>query len=234
MGRWKCGSMTIRSQPNLYGRITYLAASCKAWNCPHCGPKKADKLRKAIGRAAEERKLTRMLTLTLDTERMTARDLEDGGVAYIRKGWRKLRIYLQRKYGKAIEFIAVVEMQKRGVAHLHILVDRFLPHDWVRDAWVAVGGGRVVDVRWVDIHRVSSYLAKYLSKESAQGLAKGVRRYSVSRGIKLWERVKSGWSLEWSSLGLICDRAAAERRRLSEIAWNAGGRIEMLVVSDGG
>jgi hypothetical protein len=179
--------MTVRSQRDTHGQVTYLAAGCKAWSCNHCGPKKADKLRKAIGRVAEEKKLTRMLTLTLDTKRLNETELRDGGIGYIRKSWGKLRVYLQRKYGQGIDFIAVVEMQKRGVAHLHILVDRFLPHDWVRDAWVAVGGGRIVDVRWVDIHRVSSYLAKYVSKEFAQGLPKGVRRYSVSRGIKLWE-----------------------------------------------
>lgn len=234
MARWKCGSLTVRNQPSVFGQVTYFAAGCKAWSCSHCGPKKADKLRKAIGKVAEEKKLTRMLTLTLDSKRLTESDLNDGGIGYIRQSWRKLRVYLQRKYGKGIDFIAVVEMQKRGVAHLHILVDRFLPHDWVRDAWVAVGGGRIVDVRWVDIHRVSSYLAKYVSKEFAEGLPKGVRRYSVSRGIRLWEKGVSAWSLEWSSLAVIRDRALAARRQITRIAWNAAGRLEMLVVNESG
>jgi len=156
--------LTVRSQPNLHGRVTYLAADCKAWSCNHCGPKKADKLRKAIGKIAEEKKLTRMLTLTLDSKKLTESEFQDGGIRYIRQSWGKLRVYLQRKFGQGIEFIAVVEMQKRSTVHLHILVDRFLPHDWVRDAWVAVGGGRIVGVRWVDIHRVSFYLSKYVSK----------------------------------------------------------------------
>ena len=175
-----------------------------------------------------------MLTLTLDSKGLSDNDLKDGGIAYIRDAWRKLRVYLTRKYGKGIEFIAVVELQKRKVAHLHILVDRFLPHDWVRDAWIAVGGGRIVDIRWVDIHRVSSYLAKYVSKDFMQGLPGRVRRYSVSRGIKLWSRVKSGWSVVSEPLWIIRDKAVAEGKRISEVSWDDAGELEMMVVADTG
>jgi len=63
MAHRRCGSITVRSTPNKHGEVTYLAAGCKAWGCKRCGPKKADKLRKAIGKVAEERKLTRMLDL---------------------------------------------------------------------------------------------------------------------------------------------------------------------------
>jgi hypothetical protein len=103
--------MTVRSQPDLGGKVTYLAAGCKAWRCKVCGPKKADKLRKGIAKAAEEKKLTRMLTLTLDTKFLTEAELKDSGIGYIRQSWRKLRVYLQREYGTAIQFIAIVELQ---------------------------------------------------------------------------------------------------------------------------
>lgn len=115
MHNHRCGKMTVRSQRNEHGQITYLAAGCKAWRCNYCGPKKAEKLKRAIARAAEEKGLTRFLTLTLDTKFLTDADLNDSGIAYIRKTWGKLRIYFKREYGKSIDFISILELQKRGV-----------------------------------------------------------------------------------------------------------------------
>lgn len=226
--------MTVRSQPNEHGQVTYLAAGCKAWRCKYCGPKKAEKLKKAIAQAAEEKGLTRFLTLTLDTKFLTEADLRDGGIAYIRKSWSKLRIYLKREHGRSIDFISIVELQKRGVAHLHILVDRYLPYEWVKSSWVAVGGGRIVVIKFVDVHRVSSYLAKYLAKDSVDGLPSGVRRYSVSRGITLRPRLKSGWALDWRSLSTIRDLAHISLHKIGEVAWSDSGRLEALVLSGGG
>jgi hypothetical protein len=214
--------------------VTYLAAGCKAWRCKYCGPKKAEKLKKAIARAAEEKGLTRFLTLTLDTNSLSEADLRDFGIAYIRRSWSKLRVYLKREHGRSIDFISIVELQKRGVAHLHILVDRYLPHQWVKDAWVAVGGGRIVDIRFVDVHRVSAYLSKYLAKDSVLGLPPGVRRYSVSRGISLRSTVKSGWSVEWRSLNFIQERILRARQAISELAWDRTGKLERIVTDGTG
>jgi hypothetical protein len=113
-------------------------------------------------------------------------------------------------------------------------VDRYLPQQWVKNAWVALGGGRMVNIKWVDVHRVSSYLSKYLSKDSALGLPQGVRRYPVSRGIKLWDRVKSGWCLDWSSLRLIREKVLAAQKTISELSWDAVGNLEMMVVAETG
>jgi len=99
--------------------------------------------------------------------------------------------------GTSVEFIAVVELQKTGLAHLHVLVSAYLPQEWLSEAWQGVGGGRVVDIRWVDVHRVSAYLSKYLTKRSLAEFPSGVRRFSCSKGIALWDRRpnKSGWWL---------------------------------------
>jgi hypothetical protein len=223
--------MSVRSQSDNHGRVTYLVAGCKAWRCTYCGPKKAEKLKKAIARAAEDKGLTRFLTLTLDTKNLSDTDLRDGGVAYIRRSWSKLRVYLKREHGKSIDFISIVELQKRRVAHLHILVDRYLPKQWVKSAWVSVGGGQIVDIRFVDVHRVSAYLSKYFAKDSVLGLPPGVRRYSVSHGIKLLPRVKSTWSVEWRSLNWIQE---ITKKRISEMAWDRTGKLERIVIQEAG
>ena len=108
MRAFRCGGWSLESPADEQGRVS--------WRCPRCGPGKANKLRRAIGRAAERARSTRMLTLTLDSSRMTPDQLRDGGLAHARETWRKLRVSLSRRYGEAIEFIAVAELQPRGVA----------------------------------------------------------------------------------------------------------------------
>ncbi len=226
----KCGRWSAKG-PTKDGRTPFVALGCKAWACRRCGAKKAAKLKKAIGRAAEARRLTRLLTLTLDTERMAEADLKDGGVRYLRNTWRKLREYLRRRYGKALPFIAVVEMQARGVAHMHVLLDRFIPQVWIRDAWFALGGGRIVDIRQVDLHRVAAYLAGYVTKDALGGLGSRVRRYSTSADIQLWTRVKSTWQMVRSSLEHMQERASAARWVLYRIAWDEVG-VCLLVIEE--
>jgi hypothetical protein len=66
-----------------------------------------------------------------------------------------------------------------------------------------------VDIRYVDVHRVSAYLSKYLTKESANSLPKGIRRFSCSKGIVLWGRTTNphGWFMCWLSLDYLRELA---------------------------
>jgi hypothetical protein len=48
-----------------------------------------------------------------------------------------------------------------------------------------VGGGRIVDIRLVDMHRISRYLSKYLTKELLLSAPKRSRRVTVSRGYAI-------------------------------------------------
>lgn len=55
-----------------------------------------------------------------------------------------------------------------------------------------------MDIRRVEIRRVAAYLANYMTKEKLlDDFPKGVRRFSTSRGLSLFERSKdaSGWSI---------------------------------------
>ena len=132
-----------------------------------------------------------MMTLTLDPAKIDTPD----SVAYLRQCFSKFRVYLHRKFGQAVSFIAVVEEQKNGRAHMHCLVGVFIDQRWISQAWQAVGGGRIVDIRVVDVHRVHAYIAKYLTKEFMLSVPPGKKRISTSRDIKLFNRKKSeGWS----------------------------------------
>jgi hypothetical protein len=112
-----------------------------------------------------------------------------------------MRVLLQRRHGGSIHFIAVLEFQKSGIAHLHVLFGLFIPHDWLSKAWQSVGGGKIVDIRYVEIRRVVAYLTAYLTSakivHTLDRLPRRARIFSTSRGIRLAKPAgKSGWWLK--------------------------------------
>lgn len=212
-------------------RELFICLRCMSWGCCVCGLRKAKLYRALIMRAAHRHKLTRFLTLTLnprlvahpdevqvfyqhfdaqaDTEKpcrcSTCRKVQARSVKYIRNCWAKLRVAFQRHYGHSPKFIAVLEFQKcTGLAHLHIVVDRYIPREWIRDRWMAAGGGAHVDIRQVDVHRVSLYLAKYLTKELLLDVPDGVRRVNTSRSIQLNQKKQPEYA--WQVLKTTIDR----------------------------
>jgi len=148
-----CGRFTIRGAPDGGKTQRYIRVDCKCWDCPYCGPKKARRYRNAIRELAQVYDLRRFLTLTLDPQFM---DREDP-VGYINKAFAKWRIYLKRKLGVLVVYIRILEFQKNGNPHFHILVDRFIPQALIQSTWEAAGGGRMVFIKYVDIHRVARF-----------------------------------------------------------------------------
>jgi hypothetical protein len=166
--------------------------NCKSWNCSYCGPRRAKRYKHAIRATAEALQLRRFITLTLDPSR-----IEGDPVRYLNTVFAKLRVYLQRHHRGSPQYIRVLEFQRNGNPHFHILIDRCIEVEWIRKAWVAVGGGYIVDIRLVDVHRVSRYLSKYLTKDLLMSAPLRSRRVTSSRGIKLLEkaRAETTWTL---------------------------------------
>jgi hypothetical protein len=187
------GTVYGPSRDHAHGRM-YLRVDCKKLSCERCGPKKARQYLKAIGREAEARRLNRMMTLTLDPKRCAAED----SVAYLRQCFAKFRVALFRRFGKPISFIAVVELQKSGMAHLHVLISVYIEQAWISQAWHSVGGGSIVDIRLVDVHRVNAYLAKYLTKDFFLSVPAKKKRVSTSRDIHLFEKKTERSDWQWS------------------------------------
>jgi hypothetical protein len=194
LGRGKhCGRFSVRGQAPGSPETRFFRVNCKSWNCSYCAPRRAKRYRYAIRETAEARKLQRFLTLTLDPKK-----IEGDSVRYLNDAFAKLRVYLHREYRVAPQFIRVLEFQKNGNPHFHILIDRYIDLEWIRKAWVAVGGGFMVDIRFVDVHRVSHYLSKYLTTDLLMSAPSRCRRVTTSRGIKLFEKTPS--EIKWELL----------------------------------
>lgn len=181
-----CGHWSLEG--DLPDRKHYSRLRCKTWKCPRCGPKKARQIRRGIREVATQRNLCRFLTLTLNHS-----CAPEDSISKVRRCWNMFRTYLARRHQTSVSFIAVVELQKSGHAHLHVLIDRYIEQPWIKEAWQAVGGGQIVDIRHVDVHRIGPYMTKYLTKEILLAPFKPrQRRYSTSRDITLISKTSSG------------------------------------------
>src|SRR5579872_4502965 len=193
LGRGKhCGKFTVRGQKPNSSETRFHRVNCKCWACSYCGPRKAKRYKHAIRATAEAHGLQRFLTLTLDPAKING-----DPVKYLNRIFGMLRVYLKRQFGAAPQYIRILEFQQNGNPHFHILIDRYIARDWIRASWEAVGGGRMVDIRYVDVHRVSHYLSKYLTKELLLSAPLRSRRVTTSRGIRLFEKVaqETTWTL---------------------------------------
>ena len=97
-------------------------------------------VRARIAQIAQEHKLTRMATLTLDPERVPNRARTD---RYIRERWRMMRVLLAREFKGSLSFVGVLEFQKNGNAHLHVLLGQYITQKWLSKAWQSIGGGKM-------------------------------------------------------------------------------------------
>ena len=80
-----------------------------------------------------------------------------------------------------------------------ILIDRYIPQAWISACWDVLGAGKIVHIKRVyEMNRMTQYLSKYLTKQALLSAPRGVRRWTASRGVKLFEKQES--SREWSFL----------------------------------
>src|SRR5258708_3529716 len=157
-----CGLHSLGGRMDGQGGPRYLVARlrCKSWTCPHCAQKRARRLKRAILEQAQLHVLDRFLTLTMDPSKGTAAE----SWPLIKKVWAKFRIYLKREFGPGVKFLWVLEAQKNGYAHLHILVNKYMDQAWIKRNWDSLGGGRIVHIARAEVQRTGPYLSKYLTK----------------------------------------------------------------------
>jgi len=203
-----CGNRSVigpvKGKPGQYG---HKALFCQSYRCRRCRNPKLKKVRARIAEIATQHKLQRMATLTLDPKRIPKGERTD---RYLRECWRKMRVSLARKFGESVAFVGVLEFHKSGIAHLHLLVGRFISQAWLSDAWASIGGGKIVDIRYVDVQRVSSYLSVYLAgdkvSKTLELLPKRARIFTTARSIVLWgKRVKTGWRMVQSDVSALLE-----------------------------
>jgi hypothetical protein len=86
-------------------------------------------------------------------------------------------------------------------------VDRYIPQEWISDSWSALGGGNIVHIKYVDVHRIAHYLAKYLTKEMLLSAPERSRRVTTSRPIRLNEKPpkETTWVMDKRSIFFLLE-----------------------------
>lgn len=184
---------------------------CKSWRCKRCGPRK---VRRTIGliQAGMAAGFIRFATFTAPGDEDT-----DASFREATRRWKRLRLRIERRWGK-FEYFIVVEPQKRGHAHLHVLIrgPRFLPQRQLARMAAECGFGRVADIRQGQTY-LPGYLAKYLTKTLDLTPAQAGRYFRRVRMSRRWAE-KTSWDPEhkwerWWILDAPPIVAALEARR---------------------
>lgn len=127
---------------------------------------------------------SKFLTLTF------RENIEDVEVAngVFRDFIRGLNRYLQRVNKPKLTYIAVVEFQKRGAVHYHLICDlKGVGANTIRKYWLNAskeleGNIDIKNIRHVD--NVGAYLVKYMTKADVDLRLVGKKLYQTSRGLK--------------------------------------------------
>jgi len=149
-----------------------------------------------VAEAAVEHELSRFITLTLDTKQVARADSEQR----LKLAWRRLRKVLYELY-PGLKFIWVYEFTKVGQAHLHLLVNTYIPQKLLVKLWrEASGGSYIVDIRQPGVTAVARYISKYVGKEAGRRRAGCLQRenanlFGTSRGIvfQAYRKKSQGW-----------------------------------------
>jgi hypothetical protein len=187
---------------------------CKRWRCRRCG---ARNLRKARNRIRAG--LTGQLSFLTITSPST--ESAEESFRLLSSRWRALHQRLNRRFGR-LEFVAVVERQRRGHAHLHVLVrGAYVPKPWLQRAAADVGFG------FADARRSDAKSAWYLTKSIGPGtsgdqLPSHFRRIRWSKGWSLPvarppRRACQAWYLAFSGTVLAAESAKARGYRIVEL-----------------
>lgn len=194
---------------------------CGSWDCYCCGYRMRQNLIEEIQRVTASRpELRRLMTLTLNPDH--APDSQERQHYYITERWNALRTAISREIGE-FSFIWVREEQENGLPHLHILVSRFIPQQWLSNRWGELGGGEIVDIRHIDrVEKAAHYIGKYLTKDALSGLPDGIRRYGSSQDINLDVRGNSGeseasWSLVMDDFEVVRPNGSPLVRGVSSV-----------------
>jgi hypothetical protein len=210
-----CGGLSLVGVDGATAAVYPLRCGC--WRCPKCGSRKVKYTRERI-RGGLGLGRTRFLTLTSPGQESVVDSLE-----LLARRWKAFHRRLTRRVGH-IEYLAVVELQKRGSPHLHVLVRGPLVSGvWVRQAAVAVGFGKQSDIRPAP-PGIAGYLTKAIGPNTSGDLLPAhFRRVRWSAGwsLPLPRRFRRAWQAWYI--------AFAETRRTAASAVQRGYRLVELV-----
>lgn len=193
----QCGKywLTLTRRAGDLIEFARLRLVCNSWFCDDCRKKKARRFAKVVRDYFAGDRVS-ILTLTFDRS-VSLRD----SYRLVNRNWNLLRTQLTKRYGR-LKYVRVLEAQsKSGYAHLHVLINKFIPGPWLSVHVPQAGFGRIYDVQEITSAGAFSYVRKYLQKPWTNNSAMqciidfNLRLCSGSHGFKLSNPVRSRWKI---------------------------------------
>ena len=186
-------------------------SSCKCFSCERCRPKKKYDLLKNIVKTAEKHNLRRHLVITLPGYPFRSLFCNvDESFDYAMKKFNEFRVLYKRFFGRNLSYICLPRSQEDGFCHLHILVEDFIPKDWLDDVLKRINLGFPF-ITYVDVQRLGNYLSKYWYKEHEWYIPENKKHYTRSADIELESFVPSS---VWYYIGLPYSSYASGSNRV--------------------
>ncbi len=172
-----------------------ISRNCAQWECPVCGPRKAQRYA-GIARGGCELATERVRLLTITSPRESPAE----SWAQLGRRWHRLSESLARRLGRRLSYFGTVELQRRGNPHLHLLLrdSGYVPKAVIHGECFGAGFG-LSDIRGIEPGAGVQYVTKYLHKSAGQEFPDGARRIRRSRD---WfgssASIKCEWGPGWS------------------------------------
>lgn len=232
---WRCEEDSLIGISGRKARVS--ALRCRRWSCPHCAVRLRRKMVALALAGFQSGERVRLMTLTSPGDEDSERSYQ-----LLRPRWKRLRETLRRRFpGLRLEYFAVIERQRRGHAHLHVLFrGPYIPQRWLSSAAQKAGFGPIVDVRQVG-KAAGRYVAKYLGKEmgatpEALGfppLPKWHRRATwTHRWAPEFARKRRQWQVEQGLLAYIWYIASGMPMRVASRLQAIGYELEAVDYGD--
>lgn len=210
-----CGSQTIAIASE--GKARAFPLRCRSWGCPNCAPMRRRKLI-ADGIAG---KPNRFITLTVNPNWYDSP--AERGLA-LSRAWRDyVREFRRLHPRRELQYLAVLELTKRGEPHLHIVT---------RSGWIGqrelsahmlkTMGAPIVDIRQVRGHQaVAQYVSKYISKRNIK-LGTLKRYWSSQNYVLAAERERRAAAKVYRAVWVIDVKIAEYRDLMTKMGFVIG------------
>lgn len=157
-------------------KIEFSKIGCNSWTCPRCNILKALRVKYQIKETAILNDLGYFLTLTLDPKKIPIEyysETRNDTHKYITKIFNTFVLDIKRKTSskEKLKYTWIMEFQKNGRAHMHILLNNYIDINLIRKIWVRVGGGHIMDIQPAKtLEGLSRYLSDYVVKGLKQDI----------------------------------------------------------------
>jgi len=128
--------------------------------------------------------LRRLITANFDSNSKFITLTFKENVTDVKQANKEFKKFIQRlryRYGKNFKYANVIQFQKRGAVHYHMMSDLpYIPHEDLEKIW---GKGFVYVNKITHVDNVGAYMIRYMGKDMTDTRLMGQKSYMTSRNL---------------------------------------------------